>query len=328
MQAYYTASALTHEHIDEVYTSPLQRARDTALTIVRAHPSLRVASAARAEDEHRHAQEKGGNLEEIEPTRRVATDARLMERNLGELQGKLGAGRAHGDIPGSEPPAALKERLLGFWADMVASPLEPFASDAGSSSETNSPAQASGVNTPTRSLDHTNFSLPTPPAAAVEVIQERIRKRQPRPVKQDVFARTILIVSHGAAMRNLVAYVTFFLLRAFTCKLLTLSSYPPVLSANLLASGVVQLSPELNAASDAGAAVGIKGRFSNCSITEIHWPVGLDARALYSGKVPVDEAHGTLVRWSDVSHLPPELEKQLVDNVDEVEEEEEEEKKK
>lgn len=43
-----------------------------------------------------------------------------------------------------------------------------------------------------------------------------------------------------------------------------------------------------------------------------------------SGKGTSNLTHGTLVRWSDVRHLPHELEKQLVDNVDEVEEEEDE----
>lgn len=201
MQAYYTAHALAHEHIDEVYTSPLQRARDTALAIVRYHPFLRVASAAKAEDEHKSSLEAQGPLGTLTPSGRVATDARLMERHLGELQGKTGAGRPHGEIPGAETADALRKRLVGFWDEMTSGPIEPFAS-ATSSSGASTPAQASGTNTPTRALDHTEFNLPPPPPAALEAVQER-GQRSPRPAK--TFARTVVLVSHGAAMRNLVA---------------------------------------------------------------------------------------------------------------------------
>lgn len=63
-QAQYVGSALRSQAIDEVYTSPLRRAKDTADAIVAAHPYLSTRTEA------------------------YWLDDRLKERAFGSLEGK------------------------------------------------------------------------------------------------------------------------------------------------------------------------------------------------------------------------------------------------
>ncbi|KAK0551427.1 hypothetical protein OC846_003297 [Tilletia horrida] len=97
-QAQCVAQALADEQIDEVYTSSLRRAVDTATAIHQANKSI---------------QQRGIPL---------LQEPRLMERYFGVLQGKVWKGGDRSGVEGIEPVESVTERLAGFWNDVVLAP--------------------------------------------------------------------------------------------------------------------------------------------------------------------------------------------------------------
>ncbi|KDN36558.1 phosphoglycerate mutase-like protein [Tilletiaria anomala UBC 951] len=273
LQAYYTGRHLANTKIDEVYSSPLKRARDTALAVIKQNKSF-------------------SNSDNVTST---FTDARLMEQHLGVLQGKPGAGRRHGEPEGAESAEEVCARFASFWNDVLSNP-GPWpiqGADDGKASKEQADVQL---------LDHTKFQPPVPQ----HLVEESEGTSPAEDTKGCKYARTVLVVSHGSALTNLFGGV---LLRE---------------EHAVVASGVEP------------------GRFANCSITEIIYPsrpsgsingsshvnhTSLPSTTRRSKrfsailrilKASTEAGKGTIVRWSDVSHLPHRLETQLVANVDET----------
>ncbi|KAE8230117.1 hypothetical protein CF326_g4892 [Tilletia indica] len=98
LQAEAVARALADEHIDEIYTSSLRRAVDTATAIHKANRALQTQGVP------------------------LIQEARLMERYFGVLQGKVWKGGDRSGVEGIEPVESVTERLAGFWNDCVVSP--------------------------------------------------------------------------------------------------------------------------------------------------------------------------------------------------------------
>ncbi len=165
LQAQLTGEHLSTVHIDEVYASPLKRARDTALYIIGQNESLQAASAPQ-----------------------LHTDARLMERYFGELQGSR---RYDGHEPrDAEPIEQVWKRLASFWSEVLLADVTP----------------ANGTSPPT-----TSHTKPLQPAlhkiADARSTYQNIPAITPAAVGAQSFARTVVLVSHGSALKNLIRYV-------------------------------------------------------------------------------------------------------------------------
>ncbi|KAK0530417.1 hypothetical protein OC834_003313 [Tilletia horrida] len=98
LQAQAVARALADEPIDEIYTSSLRRAVDTAAAIHQANTSLQSRNIPLRQEE------------------------RLKERYFGVLQGKVWKGGDRSGVEGIEHVESVTERLAGFWNDVVLSP--------------------------------------------------------------------------------------------------------------------------------------------------------------------------------------------------------------
>ncbi|CAD6919676.1 unnamed protein product [Tilletia controversa] len=98
LQAEAVARALADEPIDEIYTSSLRRAVDTATAIHQANRALQAQGVP------------------------LIQEARLKERYFGVLQGNVWKGGDRSGVEGIEPVESVTERLAGFWNDCVVSP--------------------------------------------------------------------------------------------------------------------------------------------------------------------------------------------------------------
>lgn len=85
-QAKKVADTLAHEHIDEVYTSPLKRALHTADTIVSKHPSIIHWDRDKQEEASDSVSMKRASSNSLHPLR-YWQDDRLKERGFGSLEG-------------------------------------------------------------------------------------------------------------------------------------------------------------------------------------------------------------------------------------------------
>lgn len=93
IQASLVGRALATEQIDEIYSSPLERASDTAKAIYDAQPSNRKPP--------------------------MYHDSRLKERAFGSLEGVSYRGEKTDAVEGIEKSADLALRLASFWNDLI-----------------------------------------------------------------------------------------------------------------------------------------------------------------------------------------------------------------
>lgn len=109
-QAYLVAQSLANEHIDEVYSSPLKRAKDTAKAIVDQHPNRKYDRM------------------------QFWYDKRLKERGFGSLEGrKYDRSKPKRDsIDGIEQTDVFCARLASFLSDAVvqSAPFEQAKTDS------------------------------------------------------------------------------------------------------------------------------------------------------------------------------------------------------
>ena len=164
LQAHLTGQYLSKTRIDEVYASPLKRARDTALLIAKEHKQKQPL---------------------------IYSDDRLMERYFGSLQG---AQRINGVEPDdAEPIESVQKRLGLFWNDVIARPGPWPILQNGSTEDDEEDIglrriELAALRVPEVAKKYSNISNVTPGLDS----------------EGDLYARSILIVSHGAALKNLI----------------------------------------------------------------------------------------------------------------------------
>lgn len=192
-QAKRVAAALANEHIDEVYASPLRRARDTATAIVQAHPN------------HAH-----GRMS-------YWLDDRLKERGFGSLEGRtFDRSRQKRDsidgieqmmtcvYPMTKPSSFCQVSLADtFFLHRFAARLSSFVADVAAR-----PApfveESTREDTVSEWVDESQTRL----AASEGVILSDGTASSPPPnLNKAGCSRTIVIVAHGAAISAMVGAV-------------------------------------------------------------------------------------------------------------------------
>lgn len=166
-QAFFVAKSLANEHIDEVYSSPLKRARDTAKAIVEQNPNRKYDRMA------------------------FWYDKRLKERGFGSLEGrKFDRSKPKRDsIDGIEQTNVFCARLASFLSDAIIQPA-PFESNKATSEW----------------VDEPNIDATTYLAEDSGIAQNTIDGPPPQ-LNRSGCSRTIAIVAHGAAISAMVGNV-------------------------------------------------------------------------------------------------------------------------
>jgi broad specificity phosphatase PhoE len=234
-QAEYVGAALSSESIDEVYTSPLRRAKDTADAIVSAHTNLRSRS------------------------REVYwLDDRLKERGFGSLEGKTfdRSKPKRDSMDGIEQMSALYTRLESFLCDVLTKPA-PFT------------PQENGEDSASDWKDEPI----TRPASFSPMVNGRLESDASTPeIHDNIVVRTIVLVSHGAAISALLGLIVDI--------------------------GLATMSADVT-----------RTRIWNCSITTVL--VDTNQLAIEKGRLALhsDAKDGSrtpfiIEQWADVRHIP------------------------
>ncbi|UZJ51395.1 hypothetical protein CBS101457_000715 [Exobasidium rhododendri] len=167
-QAEHAGAELSKHHIDEVYASPLRRAKDTADTIVAVHPHHGSSQMA------------------------YWTDDRLKERAFGTLEGKTfdRSKPKRDSIQGIEQMDVFIDRLSGFLTDVLTRPA-PFSP---SEAKIHSDASRHWAEVTRRvTIDHSGDGDGDVKKDSNALL-----------IGKNSFERTILLVAHGAAISALV----------------------------------------------------------------------------------------------------------------------------
>lgn len=189
-QASATGRALAKEHIDVVYSSPLQRTADVRLLrrmeslestefigfrSINPHPFLRPVHQTALAIIHQHSSVKPMTLH---------LDPRLKERFFGSLEGKVtrAVNNAKNFLENDldvEEIAALSERVAAFWNDLVSQPDGNWLRDVGGETH----------QVETMSLRSDDGSQQSDSGSALN---------------GEDFFKTILVIGHGAALGALL----------------------------------------------------------------------------------------------------------------------------
>ncbi|CEH12763.1 Phosphoglycerate mutase [Ceraceosorus bombacis] len=296
-QAEHVARALREENIDEVYSSPLRRARDTADAIVQAHPKLNKSAY------------------------NYWLDDRLMERGFGTLEGKKygtpGAPKPD-TIEGIEQGNDFRERLASILNDIIQGPapwaLDPLPAGTQANPQIISPC-SSGYKDSTRlaplSLSNSSASSGQHPFAPGAVApQQESRVANIAPGGYTNRDRTVLIVGHGASISAMLGDV---LLSGNYAYLAPAISRTRIWNCSIC-EAIVRL-PLLLTDHDVQERRQVQAGHESLRRT---WPIrpphlnppSNNPKAMGEGSIIVE-------RWADVRHLPQQIDGEGVTNVDE-----------